>query len=225
MRSIEKRKSPSIIGEEIGRYLWESERHHVKNYLLTFVCFLIFAVIAKNYGIGQYVAPWTQTGLSVSMTLGVFFLIKAIHDFHLRHVRFLAIVGKEGFCIYKYNDEEKEVLSEYIQPYCTLEHIEKNERQNVSEDGVYLQTSTRYAFYAPEKKFSVCVKYNRHDIHLEDNYSMPDVKAMLAIERAYNRSSVAAMVYSFKEEEEIIPSRPQSLLKIHKPVMWTEIEE
>lgn len=225
MRSIENRKSPNVIGEETARYMWECERHHVLNHILTLVCMAVFITIAQTNGIGQFASPWAQAGLSVSMTLGVFFMIRAIHDYQLRHIRYLAIVGTEGFCIYKYNEEEKEVLSEYVQPYNTLSYIEKEERQNVAEDGAYLQTVTRYTFFAPEKKFSLRVKYNRHDVHLDDGYSLPDVKAMMAIEKAYDKSSQGAHVFSFEDQAEVIPSHPQSLLKIHKPVMWADIEE
>lgn len=223
MKGIENALVPDIIGTETSRYLWEGTRHHVMNHLLTAVCIVFFVVIYVSNGV--HTSAWSQTGLSISATLGAFFFIRALNDYRMRNISYLAIVGDKGFCIYKYNEAEDLVITQYLQSYDALDSIEKREHDDVSEDGIYLQTIARYSFFALDKKFSQKIKYNRNDIRLSESYGMPEVKAMLAIEQAYNQSCVKAEVTTIKEEEEIIPSHPQGLLKIRKPIMWADVEE
>lgn len=225
MEGIEKLMVPEIIGTEKSRYLWEGTRHHVLNNLLAIVCIVFFVVIYVSNGAGIHTSPWSQAGLSLSATLGAFFLIRAFNDYRMRNINYLAIIGDKGFCIYKYNEAEDLVVSEYLQSYDTLDHIEKREHDDVSEDGIYLQTVGYYTFYAPDMKFYQKIKYNRNDIRLSESYGMPDVKAMIDIERAYNLSCEKAEVTTIQEMEEVIPSHPQGLLKIRKPIMWADVEE
>lgn len=225
MKGIENTMAPDVIGTEKSRYFWEATRHHVFNHLMAAICIVFFVAIYQSNGIGVSTSAWAQAGLSISVTLGSFYFIRALNDYHLRNIGYLTIIGDKGFCIYKYNMAEDEVLSQYMQSYEELEHIEKREHDDVSEDGIYLQTVAHYTFYAPDKKFHQKIVYNRNDVRLSESYGMPEVKAMLAIERAYNQSCAEADVTTIQETTEVIPSHPQGLLKIRKPIMWADVEE
>lgn len=228
MMSLENMIAPDSIGVEKGRYLWNGSRHRVMNHLLALLCGSVFIGIAACNRLNiynEYDQPLLQMLLAVALFAGLFFAVRAIRDQRLLNVKLLAIVGDKGFSILKYNEEKNFVLSEYVQPYTTLDRIEKHERNDISEDGVYLQTVSKYSFYAPDKKFFQKLRYNRNDIQLSERDGLPDVKAMLAIEEAYSQSRKTASITETEEPEAIIPSHPQPLLRIKKPVMWADIEE
>ena len=228
MMSLENMIAPDSIGVEKGRYLWNGSRHRVMNHLLALLCVCVCIGIAVSNGLdfySEYDQPLVQMVLGVALFGVLFFAVRAIHDHRLLNVKHLAIVGDKGFSILKYNEEKKFVLSEYVQPYKTLDRIEKHEHNDVTEDGVYLQTVSKYSFFAPDKKFFQKLRYNRNDVQLSEWEGLPEVKAMFAIEEAYNQSRKNAAIMETEEPAAIIPSHPQPLLRIRKPVMWADVEE
>lgn len=225
MDALENMIAPDAIGVEKGRYVWNGTRHHVKNHLLALLSIAgIIGLFAVDGFSGPY-RPLSQMVLAVLIAATAYYLIWAIYDQSMRHVKYLALVGDKGFSIIKFNEENEEVLLSYVQPYNTLERIEKRQRYDVSEDGVYLQTKCRYGFYAPDKKFEQYLTFNRYDVRLTEREGLPDVKAMKAIEEAYAQSKKAASISRIMESEEVIPSRPQPLLRIKKPIMWADLRE
>lgn len=79
MEGIEKLMVPEVVGTEKSRYLWEGMRHHVLNNLMAIVCIVFFVVIYVSNGAGIHSSAWSQTGLSISATLGAFFIVRAIY--------------------------------------------------------------------------------------------------------------------------------------------------
>lgn len=225
MNSFENMIAPDAIGAEKGRYLWEGTRHHVKNHLLTLVGFVCIIVLYAANDFQSVDQPLSQIVLAGLIVITSYYMILAIHDHMLRHVRLLAIVGDKGFSIIKYNEIEEEVLLSYVQTYDTLDRIEKHQRYDVSEDGVYLQTVCRIEFYAPDKRFEQKLAFNRYDVRLTESDGLPEVKAMKAIEEAYALSKTAAQITRIMEAEEVIPSHPQPLIRIRKPVMKVNIND
>lgn len=228
MMSLENMIAPDSIGVEKGRYLWDSSNHRVMNNLFTFLCASVCVVIAICDGLNvynDYNQPLVRLILVVAFFACLFFAVRGIRDQRQINVKLLAIVGDKGFSILKYNEEKNFVLSEYVQPYKTLDRIEKQEHNDVTEDGVYLQTVSKYSFFAPDKKYYQKLKYNRNDIQLSEKAGLSDVKAMLAIEEAYSQSRKTASIKETEEPVAIIPSHPQPLLRIRKPIMWADIEK
>lgn len=216
------------LGRVQSRYVWEGSRHHVQNHLLFLLCIATGATIfglAHQSGQSLSDSPLMQVGLTLCLTIGIFFLFRAVHDQMMRHIRYQAIVGDRGFSIMKYNEESNLMLEEIVQPYDTLLRIEKHEHNDVSEEGVYLRTVSNYSFYGTENTFSQEVKFNRNDIRLQERDGMPDVKALFAIERAYNESCQHATIAQVEEPETVIPSRPQPVIRLKAPVMWRDIDE
>ena len=228
MMSLENMIAPDSIGVEKGRYLWNGSRHRVMNHLLALLCVCVCIGIVASNGLNffsEYDQPLVKLILGIAIFGSLFFAVRAIKDHRLFNVKNLAIVGDKGFSILKYKEEKNFVLSEYVQPYTTLDRIEKHERNDVTEDGVYLQTVSKYSFFAPNKKFFQKLRYNRNDVQLSERDGLPEVKAMFAIEEAYSQSRKTASIMETEEPEAIIPSHPQSVLRIRKPVMWADIEE
>lgn len=223
MDALDKMIAPEEVGKEAKRFVWDGSRHHVMNQVLSLLCLLLIVVIAIYNDFSFYDKPIVQFVLAMFLPLSVYFLIMAIQDYRIRNVRYLAIVGELGFCIIKYNEEENVVLLNYVQSYKSLAQIEKRQRCDVSEDGVYLQTHYQYSFYAPDCKFQLNLKFNRYDIRLSEQGGLSDVKAMRAIEAAYAESKKSAQIEQIEEAEDVIPSHPQSLLRIRKPVMWADL--
>lgn len=225
MDALEKMIAPDAIGVEKGRFMWDGTRHHVKNHIMAM---LGIACIIGLFAVDAFDGPYKalcQIIMAGLIAATAYYLIWAVNDQCMRHVKFLAIVGDKGFSIFKYNEENEEILMSYVQPYKTLDRIEKRQRYDVSEDGVYLQTRCRYAFYAPEKMFELQLVFNRYDVRLTERDGLPDVKAMKVIEESFAQSKKAASIARIMESEEVIPSRPQPLLHIRKPIMWADIRE
>lgn len=228
MNNINNIQLPDSLGEVQNRYMWEGTRHHILNHVLFLLCLAIATIslyIAQSHGYTLRNSTFMQCIMTFSLTLGVFFMLRAIQDQMLRHIRFLAIVGDRGFSILKYNEENDVVVEEYTQPYESLSHIEKHERDDISEDGIYLRTICRYDFYAPDRKFSQKVKFNRNDIRLQERDGMADIKALMAIERAYHASCGNASISQIQEPETIIPSHPQPIIRLKAPILWRDLEE
>jgi len=228
MINFENIQSPDSLGKVQNRFMWNGTRHHVLNHLLFLLCLTVATVIiylANRNGYSLSDNTVLQCFLTLSLTVGVFFMLRAIQDQMLRHIRYLAIVGDRGFSILKYNEENDVVVEEYVQPYESLLHIEKHERDDVSEDGIYLRTVSRYVFYAPNRKFSHKVKFNRNDIRLQERDGMADVKALIAIERAYNACCSNASIDQIQEPEVVIPSHPQPVIRLKAPILWRDLEE
>lgn len=225
MDALENMIAPDAIGVEKGRYMWDGTRHHVKNHLLALLSIAGIICLLLVDGFSGPYRPLSQMVLAVLIAAAAYYFIWAVYDQSMRHVKCLALVGDKGFSIFKYNEENKEVLFSYVQPYNTLTRIEKRQRYDVSEDGVYLQTKCRYGFFAPEKKFEIHVTFNRYDVRLIERDGLPDVKALKAIEEAYAQSQKAASIARIMESEEVIPSRPQPLLRIREPIMWADLRK
>ena len=225
MKSLEKMIAPDAIGIEKGRYLWDGSRHHVKNLLLAMLSLLGIVLLAAANDFSKFEHPFSQFLLAVLIALSAYFLIMAVHDQSLRHVKILAIVGDEGFGIFKYNEVEELMLMDYVQTYSSLDHIEKRQRYEVSEDGVYLQTVCHYRFFAPEEKYHQKLIFNRYDIRLCEHDGLPEVKAMKAIEEAYSASKKVAPITRVMESEEVIPSHPRPLISIKDAIMWADLKE
>lgn len=225
MKSLENMIAPDAIGIEKGRYLWDGSRHHVKNHLLAVFSFLGIILFAAANDFSKPEHPLGQILLATLIAMSAYFLIMAIHDQSLRHVKLLAIVGDRGFGIFKYNEVEELMLRDYVQTYDSLDHIEKRQRYDVSEEGVYLQTVCHYRFFAPEEKFHQKLIFNRYDVRLCERDGLPEVKAMKAIEESYAASKKAASITRVMESEEVIPSRPRPLISIKDAIMWADLKD
>lgn len=227
MGVLENVASTETLGKVQSRYVWEEARHHIQNHLLFLLCVVVGAIVlGMSYQSGHTLrtSPILQMCITACVTLGMFFLMRAIHDQMLRHIRCLATIGDRGFSIVKYNEENDMLLEEYVQPYDSLLRIEKHEHDDVSEDGIYLRTVSSYYFVGSDNSFCKKIKYNRNDIRLNERDGMADVKALFAIERAYNASCQTATITHIAEPETVIPSRPQPVIRLKTPVMWRDVE-
>jgi len=225
MSKLDNYMVPEVIGTVEGRYLWDESRHHVKNHVLAVLMLAGFVAMASQYDFQfkyHVIPPLMQIALTMSLVLGVYFVIKAVDDFQLRHLKVMAIVGDEGFCIVRYNDKEDEILSDYVQIYRQLERVEKYMHNDITEDGIYLRTVSTYAFYAPDLKYHIELKYNRRDVRLMECDGLDDVKAILSIEEAYKRCHLKKVAV-IPEPDYLIPSRPRPLLKINQAIMWSDV--
>jgi len=214
---------PEEIGTIKGRYIWDKSRHSVKNHFLAVALLLLFTIISAHYNFHfeyRVIPPLAQIVLTMSLSLGVFYVMKALDDYRCRHLKVSAIVGEEGFCIVQYNDLDDEIISEYVQVYRRLDRIEKYVHNDISEEGIYLRTVSTYAFYAPDLKYFIKLKYNRRDVRLVEQEGLADVRAILAIEDAYKQCRMKKIAV-IPEPDYLIPSRPRPLLKINQAIMWS----
>lgn len=187
-------KAPEAIGTEMERYNWDATHHH--HLVLNLVLFLV--ALACSWGIAAYydyvpfgseVPLISKIVLVLILVWALLLFLRALRELLRINIRIVAIVGDKGFCIYQFNVVRQRILSRYLQTYATLDHIEKYEHNRVSEEGVYLGTVAHYTFHAADgRKVRFKLVYHSNDVRLTRRRGLGDVKAMRAIDIAYNNS-------------------------------------